>query len=378
MHALALSPFHAGSHEAFLTGWVRTSRHEQTALTLPGRHWKWRMRGAAVTFADRLRGVDPADYDVPPTALWCSDMLDLAAFRGLAPAWAARLPAAVYFHENQLTYPTAARPDSGGGAAADRDEHFAFTNVTTALAAEAVWFNSAFHRETFLAAVEQFCRRLPDAPPADAAASIGKKSAVLPPGIAPPGSGPGVRRPGPLRIVWASRWEHDKRPAAFFAALDELVRRGVPFEVSVLGERYATAPPAFEQARDRLGDRVRRWGFLPGAEDYDRELRQADAVVSTAAHEFFGLAVAEAAARGCVPVVPRALAYPGVWGDAAVYHDNSPPGVADALVRLAGQVDPPGRRDRVNAATDRAAGYFWPVRAAALDDALEELAAGGA
>ena len=373
MRTLALSPFHAGSHAAFLDGWRAHSRHAIDALTLPGRSWKWRMRGAAVTFADRLRdGPAPAER---PAALWCTDMLDLAAFRGLAPRWAAGLPAAVYFHENQLTYPTAAdaaEPDR-------RDEHFGFTNLTTALAAGAVWFNSEHHRGVFLEAVRALCRRLPDRPPADAAARIAAKSAVLPPGIDPPASPASERaaRPhGPLRVVWASRWEHDKRPAAFFAALDRLIARGVRFEVSVLGERYAAAPACFEPARRRLGTRVRRWGFLERRADYEAELTAADVIVSTAGHEFFGLAVAEAAARGCVPAVPDALAYPGVWGAAAVFHDNTPAGVAAALERLSAEVDNSAWPARTAAARTRAALYHWPVRAAALDVALERLRTG--
>ncbi|MFH5806085.1 DUF3524 domain-containing protein [Alienimonas sp. DA493] len=372
MHALALSPFHAGSHAAFLDGWQRHGRHRFARLTLPGRLWKWRMRGAAVTFADRLREEPWSDLVDRPSALWCTDMLDLAAFRGLAPRWAAALPAAVYFHENQLTYPVADRP----AEAARRDEHFAFTNLTAALSAEAVWFNSAFHRDAFLAAAERLCGRLPDAPPRDAAARIEAKAAVLPPGIEPPPTGPPEREPkrepGPMRLVWVSRWEHDKRPETFFAALDLLRERGVPFEVSVLGERYAAVPACFAAARERLGPRVRRWGFLKSRAEYEAELRAADAVVSTAGHEFFGLAVAEAAAAGCVPVVPRALAYPEVWGEAAIFHDNAPAGVADALAQLAAGCER-AWRNRSAAARDRAARYHWPTRAAALDAALERL-----
>ena len=71
--------------------------------------------------------------------VFCSDMLDLAQFRGLAPSAVHRLPAVAYFHENQLTYPVRFEKE--------RDLHFGLTNLTTALAASAVWWSSAFHRD---------------------------------------------------------------------------------------------------------------------------------------------------------------------------------------------------------------------------------------
>ena len=173
MRILALNAYHGGSHRQFLEGWMAHSRHEFILLTLPAYKWKWRMRHAAVTFAGEVqKSLDEvSSWDV----LFCTDMLNLAEFRGLCPASVRELPAVVYFHENQLTYPN--RDASG------RDLHFAFTNLTTALAAEAVWFNSAFHRENFLTALEELLKRMPDFQPLDAPLHIREKSEVHPPGI---------------------------------------------------------------------------------------------------------------------------------------------------------------------------------------------------
>ena len=54
MRILALEPYYGGSHRAFLDGWVAHSRHEWTVLELPAYKWKWRMRHAAITLADRV------------------------------------------------------------------------------------------------------------------------------------------------------------------------------------------------------------------------------------------------------------------------------------------------------------------------------------
>jgi glycosyltransferase involved in cell wall biosynthesis len=293
---LALEPYYGGSHKAFLDGWRARSEHTFDVHTLPPFKWKWRMRHAAVTFAETInRAIDAGEsWDI----LFCSDMLNLAEFKGLVP----RLdcPGIVYFHENQLTYPVQVEDE--------RDYQYVFTNFSTALAADAIWFNSGFHRDEFIEQLPVFFKKMPDYQPIDAVETLRPKSSIHPPGIELP---PTIaeREDGPLHILWAARWEHDKGPEHFFSILS-LLDRNADWVLSVVGEQFRNTPRIFEQAYDLYHSRIRHWGYQDSRADYLRVLDEADVIVSTALHEFFGIGVAEAVGHGCIPLVPTRLAYP--------------------------------------------------------------------
>jgi glycosyltransferase involved in cell wall biosynthesis len=373
MRILALEPYYGGSHAAFLDGWSRAGRQEWTLLQLPAYKWKWRMRHSAVTFSDQVRQLlsQGRRWDL----LFCSDMLNLAEFLGLAPRSVQDLPCIVYFHENQLTYPVQFE--------SERDYQFAVTNMTSALAADAVWFNSAFHRDSFLQALETFLQRMPDHQPLDAISRIREKSAVHPPGVAKVVER-GERKPGPLRILWAARWEHDKNPEDFFAALKLLEERQVPFRISVIGAQFRETPAVFVWARERFADRIDRWGYQPDRADYAAALREADVFVSTAVHEFFGLSAVEATLAGTYPLMPERLAYPEIFDlgtDATTrqfFYDGGPQDLAGRLADLAHRVE-------CNLSLPQSAGqirhrlkrFEWPNLAPVLDDAVERIAANG-
>ena len=79
------------------------------------------------------------------------------------------------------------------------------------------------------------------------------------------------------------------------------------FKVSILGQKFEDAPMIFDEAKKRLGPKIVHFGPLENRADYFEVLRSADVVVSTAFHEFFGVALIEAAAAGCLPLVPNRL-----------------------------------------------------------------------
>jgi glycosyltransferase involved in cell wall biosynthesis len=309
-------------------------------------------------------------HHVCRSGLFCSDMLNLAEFRGLAPPAVGNLPAIVYFHENQLTYPVRFETE--------RDYQFAMTNITTALAAQGVWFNSTFHKDSFLEAAAGFLQKMPDYQPADTVQRIAEKAKVFPPGISDIEMRV-AREPGPLRILWAARWEHDKRPQDFFEALKILKARGVEFRISVIGQQFRDVPAIFEQARKDFAEHIDRWGYQQSRDEYENALSEADLIVSTAGHEFFGLSVVEAVAAGAYPVLPNRLAYPEVLAldedpdRERFFYDGSVKALADRLILLAEKVDKGALLPENHGAARLVERFKWKNLAPIMDKAVERM-----
>jgi len=327
------------------------------------------MRHCAIHFAEQFH---THLADEKPDLLFCSDMLNLAEFLSLAPEVVRSLPAVVYFHENQLTYPV--RCES------ERDYQFAMTNMTTALAANTIWFNSAFHRDSFLQALETFLKRMPDYQPLDAISRIRDKCLICPPGVETPDQ-PVKEKPGSLRILWAARWEHDKNPDDFFAALKILKSNRLDFRVSVIGERFRGEPEVFVWAKKHFAEHIDRWGYQQSRNDYEQALRWADVFVSTANHEFFGITAIEATLAGAHPVLPRRLAYPEIFTgnrDTCAdefFYNNNVESLAAKLIELAQRKQQHSlQTNDLTRLRQSLHHYQWQNHAKVLDSNLNKLA----
>lgn len=332
IEAWLLSAYGAASHKAWADQLIASQdAFDWRRLELPGRHFAWRIRGNPLSWLDAL----PKST---PELIVATSMVDLATLKGLHPRLAA-VPSLLYFHENQFAYP--ASPDQVASLEPQ------MVQLYGALTADRVAFNSEYNRTSFLDGVDALLQRLPDAVPANVAPRIFERSMILPVPIDPIAAG----KRDPKLLLWNHRWEYDKAPEVFAQAVRQLARAGVEFRLALLGGRGRVAHPALTELRRELPDRIVADGTME-VQAYRSLLGRAAIVVSTARHEFQGLAVLEAASAGARPLVPDALCYPEYLGNAYRY----PSGDVEALVHrlqswLAGDLPPAVDVSRYSLAT---------------------------
>ncbi|MCK6562346.1 DUF3524 domain-containing protein [candidate division KSB1 bacterium] len=297
MNIVFIESFYGGSHKAFLDGLMQYSRHRIIPVTFPARFWKWRMRTSALyvaeTCGEALRACD---------LIVATDLINLAELKALTGY---RCPAILFLHENQITYPTpeGEKPEVDLG----------LVNLVSALAADLCLFNSHYHLREFDQALRQLVLTIPEFVPEHARNLIAAKSRVVYMGLNlsdfPRSNIP--MNPVPI-ILWNHRWEFDKQPAVFFNALYRLAQEGCDFRLIILGENFQVHPQEFIIARERLGERILRYGFVESVEDYIHFLSRSDIVVSTAIQENFGFSVTEAMYCHVLPLLPDRLSYPEI------------------------------------------------------------------
>ncbi len=128
-----------------------------------------------------------------------------------------------------------------------------------------------------------------------------------------------------VQILWNHRWEFDKQPEVFFAALRRLKKSGVKFGLHVVGQVFRQSPDCFETAKIEFESQIETWGYQQRAK-YQEVLVGADIVVSTAWHDFQGLSMLEAMASGCIPIAPNRVAYPEYISKEQLYRTDVPTG----------------------------------------------------
>lgn len=293
-----VEPYGSGSHQAWAEGYQRHSSHDVELLTLPGRFWKWRMFGGTLTLAQRA--VELGSRHGPPDVVLTSDMLDLPSFLGHAGTVLGDPKTVLYMHENQLTYPIS--------PTARDDLAYAYINWSSMVRADEVWFNSRFHLDSLFEELPKFLRHFPDHRHGGLVEAVRQKSSVMPVGVEF-GWIKAMDKTDPPLIIWNQRWEYDKDPVRLFDALERLADSGTDFRLAICGENFRNVPEEFEDAHRRLDHHLVQYGYAERAV-YEQLLLDASAVISTAKHEFFGVAAVEAMAAGAVPVFPQGLSYP--------------------------------------------------------------------
>ena len=322
---LLIEPFYTGSHKKWADTYQKYSAHSITILSLPGKYWKWRMHGAAVELASQFLALNES-FDL----VLATDMLDLSTFISLAREKLFGIPVFLYFHENQLTYPWSATDQD---VELKRDNHYAFINFTSALSADKVFFNSHYHKNSFVEALPEFLNQFPDYKLKERIQEIKSKSEVLPLLMdlgkfdlnnGPPkhmslfrvttsisgGSGEFYQKNNPCIILWNHRWEYDKNPESFFQLMYQLKEEKFDFRLIVVGKNFAQFPPIFKQAKEKLKDHILHWGYVSTQEEYAALLNQSDILPVTSNQDFFGGSVVEAIYCNVMPLLPNRLAYP--------------------------------------------------------------------
>jgi len=309
MKILLLESFYTSSHKTWADGLIANSTHNIHLLSLPGRHWKWRMHHAGKHFALETAKLKTT-YDI----ILCSDLMNVGEFRGVLAAvgshdsWFNKVPVITYFHENQITYPWS---ENDPDIRLKRDNHYGWINYISCISSDYILFNSQFHKTNFIDSLSGFLNQFPDSNKDNSIKSIEMKSSVLPIGLHIKDLSISKRSQNlkPV-ILWNHRWEYDKNPALFFQSLIELKAKNYDFEIIVAGESYKKYPKIFDEAKKMLPDRIIHFGFAKDKAQYHDLLLKSDILPVTSNQDFFGISVIEAIAAGCTPILPNRLAFP--------------------------------------------------------------------
>uniref|UniRef100_A0A1A7WYN3 tRNA-queuosine alpha-mannosyltransferase n=1 Tax=Iconisemion striatum TaxID=60296 RepID=A0A1A7WYN3_9TELE len=367
---LLLEPFYGGSHKQ-LIDLLKENILSCSVFTLPAKKWHWRARTSALFFSQTVPTC--SSYRV----LFSSSVLNLCELVSLRPDLA-RLKKVLYFHENQLVYPVRRNQDRDFQYGYNQvlsclvsdvvvfNSHFNMDSFLSSI--QSFMKKIPDHRPKDLAqlirpkcVVVSYPVQFPDVSSllpehkrirrpcsgkrsedndiirqqgkqsqdddiirhcggqqlslsSTLESTCGSKTIVTP--VSEVESAAQVK---PLHIVWPHRWEHDKNPELFFNTLLRLKEKLLDFHVSVLGETFTDVPEIFSLARVPLDSNILHWGFLPSKDQYLQVLCDADVVVSTAKHEFFGVAMLEAVHCGCFPLCPKALVYPEIFPEQYLY-----------------------------------------------------------
>jgi len=303
MNILLLSAYDAESHRRWRTSLVENcSEFTWSVLTLPPRHFNWRVRGNALSWAfGEESALLKKFYDL----IVATSMVDLSALKGMVPSLG-YVPSVLYFHENQFAYPLSKHQK--------HPLEPRLVSLYSALVADRLVFNSAYNLSSFHLGVETLLEMMPDCVPKGLVRDLENKSQVLQVPLEHAAFNHTARQCGTggseLQVLWNHRWEYDKGPEKLLGCLQALPA-DLALKFHVVGQRFRSTPDVFTSIQQLLRERdwLGQWGYIDNEGEYRQLLKRCHVVLSTALHDFQGLSVLEAVAAGCVPVVPDRLAY---------------------------------------------------------------------
>lgn len=302
---------------------------EWTLLSLPGRFFNWRIRGNALSWGVGQRSVLEKEYDL----VLATSMVDCATLRGLVPSLAA-IPWVVYFHENQFEYPV---------NSTNNHTEPKMVSLYNALCADKIVFNSQYNYQTFIAGLDTFLKKMPDEVPKQTISFIAQKSSVISVPIKIDKNISNKKNDNTVPVLlWNHRWEYDKGPLQLYNIINELYQRKFVFKLNLIGQQFRVIPDEFKKIKKDFSDVLLNYGFIESVDKYKEILKSSDFVLSTSLHDFQGLAILNAVAEGCIPVVPSRLAYTEIFQEQYRYDSdlalpkNEAGKMADKIIELDG------------------------------------------
>lgn len=317
MKILYIEPYYAGSHQQWIESYQKYSKHEVDILSLPGKKWKWRMHGGAVTLSENFIKTNKK-YDL----ILASDFLNLPVFKALCIHKLNNTRIAIYFHENQITYPWS--PDDED-VKLSRDLHYVFINYTSSLTSDFNFFNSNYHLNSYIDGLKKYLKKMPDFNNLETIQRIKEKSSVLYLGCDLKKSKYKKKNSDIPVILWNHRWEYDKNPELFFKTLYKIKDKKIDFKLVVLGEKFINSPSIFEEAKQKLKDQILHFGFCESFEEYLSWISISDILPITSKQDFFGVSIVEGIYAEILPILPNRLSYPeliDIKNNKRVFYDS--------------------------------------------------------
>lgn len=309
---LLLSAYDARSHRYWHQQLIdQFPEHQWQVLSLQDRYFSWRMGGNALSFKAKFHQQLSKQYDL----LLATSMTDLAAVRSFYPNLSL-IPNLLYFHENQFAYPENIQQQGL--------VEIQLRSIVSAMSADKLAFNSAYNRDTFYSGVQAFLQQMPDGIPVDLIGQLKQKTTLLPVPLksdCTPDKGQKQHTSEEIHVVWNHRWEHDKGPETLLHLL-QMTQNQPHIKYHIIGQQFRNHPQTLQQVSEKHPAQCLTLGYVQSREQYIRILQSADIVLSTARHDFQGIAMLEGVACGCKPIAPDHLVYPELYPPENLYKSN--------------------------------------------------------
>lgn len=283
---LLVESFYKGSHKYWADGVLKTFAPGVKGAFLSSLSWQDAMLYGGLELSEKI----PVDTEL----VIATSTVDVSQLKTKAPIF-------MYFHENQYAYPQSENFSNREF----RSKAFSVINLTSALAASKLIFNSNFNKESFFKNARRDLQSLNLSSADRKLSGLEKSAVVLPVGINIIEKEKVNYEP---TILWNHRWEEDKGVSKFKELVDKIP---IEFSLNIVGEQPDTLPVELSA----LKSEATHFGFVADRGSYEGVLLNSLLLPVTSKQEFFGISVLEATSAGVLPLLPNRLSYPQLVPD---------------------------------------------------------------